>query len=120
MKLNIIDDKIHKVNDDLNYEVTRIENHPIITIDNVLANPYDFLENVVQKVPMQFNNMEVEDEVFPGYQSRLRPNFPELAYLTGHFIQKCTDFTNIDPIKSPPINPGPHVALYKSILLGDN
>ena len=97
MKLNIIDDKIHKVNDDLNYEVTRIENHPIITIDNVLANPYDFLENVVQKVPMQFNNMEVEDEVFPGYQSRLRLNFPELAYLTGHFIQKCTDFTNIDP-----------------------
>ena len=133
MQLNIIDDKTHKVSDDLHYEVTRLENHPVITVDNVLADPHAFIENVVQKVPMQFNNMEVEDEVFPGYQSKLRLNFPELNYLQGHFIKEFTDFNTIDAkeirvgyqinamhsdVKVPRISVQPHVdpAIFASVL----
>tara|TARA_B100001996_G_scaffold39714_1_gene29041 strand:- start:44 stop:823 length:780 start_codon:yes stop_codon:yes gene_type:complete len=133
MQLNIIDDKTHRVADDLHYEVTRLENHPIITIDNVLENPHDFLENVVQKAPMQFNSMDINDEVFPGYQTKLRLNLPELTYLTAHFIKKCTDFTEIDPnvirmgyqvnamvsdVQVPRISIQPHVdpAIFATVL----
>ena len=41
MHLNLLDDKTHKVNDELKYEVTNLESHHIITIDNVLENPHD-------------------------------------------------------------------------------
>ena len=60
MQLNIVDDKTHRVSDDLHYEVTRLENHPIIVIDDVLENPHAFLEEVVQKLPMQYNDPIVE------------------------------------------------------------
>ena len=56
MQLNIVDDKAHRVSDNLHYEVTRLENHPIIVIDDVLENPHAFLEEVVQKLPMQLND----------------------------------------------------------------
>jgi len=100
MNLNIVDDKTHRVNDELNYEVSRVEEQPVIIIDNVLENPHDFISQVVEKLPMQYNNLESRgepDEVFPGYQSRLFVELPELSKLTGHMIQKCTDFKNIDP-----------------------
>ena len=55
MHLNLLDDKTHKVNDELKYEVTNLESHHIITIDNVLENPHDFISEVVEKLPMQYN-----------------------------------------------------------------
>ena len=99
MQLNIVDDKAHRVSDNLHYEVTRLENHPIIVIDDVLENPHAFLEEVVQKLPMQLNDINTGDpeEVFPGYQSKLHISLPEVSYLTGYMIQKLTDFTNIEP-----------------------
>ena len=36
MHLNIINEETHRVNDDINYEVTNLDSHRIITIDNVL------------------------------------------------------------------------------------
>ena len=99
MHLNLLDNKTHKVNDELKYEVTNLESHHIITIDNVLENPHDFISEVVEKLPMQYNNPHVghPDEVFPGYQSTLHASLKELSKLTGHMIQKCTDFKNVDP-----------------------
>ena len=40
--------------------------------------------------------------------------------IKGLLTPKERDFAKIDPTRSPPISPGPHVALYKSILFGDN
>ena len=97
MQLNIIDEKTHKVADNLHYDITNLDNHHIITVDNVLENPHAFIDDVVKKVPMQLNNLNVENEVFPGYQSKLHIQLPEVTYLIGHLIQKCTDFKSIDP-----------------------
>ena len=58
MNLNIVDDKTHRVNDELNYEVSRVEEQPVIIIDNVLENPHDFISQVVEKLPMQYINLE--------------------------------------------------------------
>ena len=69
MNLNIVDDKTHRVNDELNYEVSRVEEQPVIIVDNVLENPHDFISQVVEKLPMQYNDLESRgepDEVFPG------------------------------------------------------
>ena len=96
MQLNIIDEKTHKVADNLHYDITNLDNHHIITVDNVLENPHAFIDDVVKKVPMQLNNLNVENEVFPGYQSKLHIQLPEVTYLIGHLIQKCTDFKSID------------------------
>ena len=68
MNLNIVDDKTHRVNDELNYEVSRVEEQPVIIVDNVLENPHDFISQVVEKLPMQYNDLESRgepDEVFP-------------------------------------------------------
>ena len=64
-----------------------------------LENPHAFLEEVVQKLPMQYNDLNSGDpeEVFPGYQSKLHIDLPEVSYLTAHMIQKLTDFTGIEP-----------------------
>ena len=97
MQLNIIDEKTHRVSDNLHYDITNLDNHHIITVDNVLENPHAFIDDVVKKVPMQLNNLNVENEVFPGYQSKLHIQLPEVTYLIGHLIQKCTDFKSIDP-----------------------
>lgn len=99
IQLNIIDEKTHKVSDDLHYEVTRIENHPIIIVDEVLENPHEFISEIVSKLPMQYNDLHKgdPDEVFPGYQSKLHIDLPEVSLLVGHMIQKCTDFKNIEP-----------------------
>ena len=87
MQLNIIDEKTHKVADNLHYDITNLDNHHIITVDNVLENPHAFIDDVVKKVPMQLNNLNVENEVFPGYQSKLHIQLPEVTYLIGHLIQ---------------------------------
>ena len=99
MNLNIIDDKTHRVNDELKYEISKLESHPIIIIDDVLENPHDFIDQVVEKLPMQYNELHKgdPDEVFPGYQSNIHLNLAEVSKLTGHMIQKCTDFKNIEP-----------------------
>ena len=57
MHLNIINEETHRVNDDINYEVTNLDSHRIITIDNVLKNPQDFISEVVEKLPMEYNTM---------------------------------------------------------------
>ena len=95
--LNIVNEKTHKGSDDLHYEVTRIENHPVIVVDEVLENPHEFIREIVSKLPMQYNELSNPEEVFPGYQSRLHIDLPEVSLLVGHMIQKCTDFTNIEP-----------------------
>ena len=99
MNLNIINEKTHRVNDELKYDIHRLESHPIIVIDDVLENPHDFISEVVEKIPMQYNEIGKgdPDEVFPGYQSNVHLDLAELSKLTGHMIQKCTDFKNIDP-----------------------
>ncbi len=99
MNLNIIDDKTHRVNDELKYEISKLESHPIIILDDVLENPHDFIDQVVEKLPMQYNELHKgdPDEVFPGYQSNIHLNLAEVSKLTGHMIQKCTDFKNIEP-----------------------
>ena len=99
MNLNIIDEKTHRVNDELKYDIHRLEDHPIIVIDDVLENPHDFISEVVEKIPMQYNELGKgdPDEVFPGYQSNVHLDLAELSKLTGHMIKRCTDFQNIDP-----------------------
>ena len=97
MNLNIIDEKTHKVSDNLHYDITNLDNHHVIVVDNVLENPHAFIKDVVEKLPMQYNNLNVANEVFPGYQSKLYIELPELTYLIGYLIQKCTDFKTIDP-----------------------
>lgn len=97
MQLNIIDEKTHKVSDNLHYDITNLDNHHVIVVDNVLDNPHAFIKDVVEKLPMQYNNLNVANEVFPGYQSKLYLELPELTYLIGYLIQKCTDFKSIDP-----------------------
>ena len=57
MNLNIIDGKTHRVNDELKYDIHRLESHPIIVIDDVLENPHDFISEVVEKIPMQYNEI---------------------------------------------------------------
>ena len=135
MNLNIVDDKTHRVNDELKYEITTLESHPIIIIDNVLENPHDFISEVVEKLPMQYNELGKgdPDEVFPGYQSNVHLDLAELSKLTGHMIQKCTDFKNIDPDREkslyqvnamysdrevPRISVQPHIdpAVYATVL----
>ena len=135
MNLNIIDEKTHRVNDDLKYDIHRLESHPIIVIDDVLANPHDFISEVVEKIPMQYNELGKgdPDEVFPGYQSNVHLDLAELSKLTGHMIQRCTDFQNIDPDavkllyqvnamysdrKVPRISIQPHIdpAIYATVL----
>ena len=84
---------------------------------------------------MQYNELGKgdPDEVFPGYQSNVHLDLAELSKLTGHMIQKCTDFKNIDPdrVKSlyqvnamysdrevPRISVQPHIdpAVYATVL----
>ena len=67
MHLNIINEETHRVNDDINYEVTNLDSHRIITIDNVLKNPHDFISEVVEKLPMEYNELMKgdPDEIFP-------------------------------------------------------
>jgi|TARA_B100001094_G_scaffold37064_1_gene31258 hypothetical protein len=99
MNLNIVNDETHRVNDEVKYEVSRVESHPVIIIDDVLENPHDFISEVVEKLPMQYNDLDSRgepDEVFPGYQSRLFIELPELSKLIFHMIEKCTEFENID------------------------
>ena len=64
MQLNIIDEKTHRVSDNLSYDVTNLDNHHVIIVDNVLENPHAFIDDVVKKVPMQLNNLNVANEVF--------------------------------------------------------
>jgi len=97
MQLNIIDEKTHRVSDNLSYDVTNLDNHHVIIVDNVLENPHAFIDDVVKKVPMQLNKLNVANEVFPGYQSKLHIELPEVTYLVGHLIQKCTNFKKLDP-----------------------
>ena len=35
----------------------RLEDHPIIVISDVLENPHDFISEVVEKIPMQYNEL---------------------------------------------------------------
>ena len=48
---------------------------------------------------MQYNELMKgdPDEIFPGYQSNIHLDLAELSKLSGHMIQKCTDFKNIEP-----------------------
>ena len=56
MQLNIIDEETIRVSDNVHYEVTKLDTHHVITIDNVLENPQHFIENVVEKMPVKSNN----------------------------------------------------------------
>ena len=99
MHLNIINEETHRVNDDINYEVTNLDSHRIITIDNVLKNPQDFISEVVEKLPMEYNELMKgdPDEIFPGYQSNIHLDLEEVSKLAAHMIQKCTEFKHIEP-----------------------
>ena len=57
MQLNIIDEKTHRVSDNLHYDITNLDNHHIITVDNVLENPHAFIDDVVKKVPVSYTHL---------------------------------------------------------------
>ena len=98
MDLNFVDAKDIRVSDELQYQINKIDDvHPVIIVDIVLENPHGFIENIVQKTPLQFNNkVQTSDIVFPGHQVHLGLDFPEINLLVGHLIQKYTDFTQIE------------------------
>ena len=62
----------------------------------MLENPQYFIKNIVEKLPIKHNNRN-PDIVFPGPTGKFPILLPELDYLVGYVIQKCTDFKNIDP-----------------------
>ena len=74
MNLNIVDDKTHRVNDELNYEVSRVEEQPVIIVDNVWRILMTSSVKWWKNCSMQYNDLESRgepDEVFPEHQSRL-------------------------------------------------
>ena len=132
MNLNVIDEETIRVSDNVHYEVTKLGTHHIITIDNVLENPQYFIDNIVEKLPLKPNNRH-PDIVFPGPTGKFPIQLPELDYLVGYVIQKCTDFTDIDPkniesfyqlnaiysdveVKRASIQPHVDTALYATVL----
>ena len=42
MNLNVIDEETLQVSDDVHYEVTKLDTHHVIVVDNVLKNPQLF------------------------------------------------------------------------------
>lgn len=101
--MNFVDDNDLKVSEDLHYDVRRLgdhQNHPVIVVDNVLANPDSFVENVIKKLPLQKNDTSGVG-VFPGYQNTLGLEFTQLNKLVSFFINKCTDIEIEDPNAVP-------------------
>ena len=49
MNLNVIDEETLQVSDDVHYEVTMLDTHHVIVVDNVLKNPQLFLNLAVMK-----------------------------------------------------------------------
>ena len=96
MNLNVIDEETLQVSDDVHYEVTMLDTHHVIVVDNVLKNPQLFLKNVVEKLPLKINDSH-PDIVFPGPVGKFPIQLKELDYLIGFLIKKLTDFKNIDP-----------------------
>ena len=132
MNLNVIDEETIRVSDNVHYEVTKLGTHHIITVDNVLENPQYFIDNIVEKLPLKPNNRH-PDVVFPGPTGKFPIQLPELDYLVGYILQKCTDFTDIDPknvesfyqlnaiysdveVKRASIQPHVDTALYATVL----
>ena len=50
----------------------------------------------MEKLPLKPNNRH-PDVVFQSFTGKFPIQLPELDYLVGYIIQKCTDFTDIDP-----------------------
>ena len=98
----------------------------------MLENPQYFIDNIVEKLPLKPNNRH-PDVVFPGPTGKFPIQLPELDYLVGYILQKCTDFTDIDPknvesfyqlnaiysdveVKRASIQPHVDTALYATVL----
>ena len=96
MNLNVIHEETLQVSDDFHYEVTMLDTHHVIIVDNVLKNPQLFLENIVEKLPLKINDSH-PNIVFPGPVGKFPIQLKELDYLIGYLLKKCTDFDNIDP-----------------------
>jgi len=97
MNLNFVNPDDLRVNDDLQFDCVKVgpdQNHPIITVDNVLANPDQFIKNIVEKAPAEFNDLSNPEEVFPGYQAHLSIGFSDIQKLVTLFINKYTDFND--------------------------
>ena len=62
MNLNVIDEETLQVSDDVHYEVTMLDTHHVIVVDNVLKNPQLFLKNVVEKLPCLLYTSDAADE----------------------------------------------------------
>ena len=132
MNLNVIDEETLQVSDDVHYEVTMLDTHHVIVVDNVLKNPQLFLKNVVEKLPLKINDSH-PDIVFPGPVGKFPIQLKELDYLIGFLIKKLTDFKNIDPkaiesfyqlnalysdveVKRASIQPHVDLAMYATVL----
>ncbi len=98
--LNYVNQDDLKISEDLYYDGYRIgpnENHPIVVVDNVLANPEGFWKNVVQKQPLERNKPKDQDVVFPGFSSTIGFEMLEFRRMVSHFVNEYTDFEINDP-----------------------
>lgn len=101
MNLNFIDSDAIGISEDLfcnNVKIGPDENHPIITIDNVFKDPHKFIENVIEKIPLEtaakMNRSAVDGSVsaFPGIQTELRLKISQLRSLLKYSINNFMDF----------------------------
>jgi len=100
MNLNFVTPEDSKVSEDLLYDCIRIgpdQNHPIITVDNVLVDPQRFIKKFIEGTAVPFNDGQNPEEVFPGWQVHLGTKFQDLSILVTYFVNKFSDFKECNP-----------------------
>ena len=99
--VNIIDTNSVKVNDDLMYVPINIgpqENHPVIVVDDFLADIDGFIDNIINKVPLEADREHFDNNSnIPGFTSPISLLLPEVRRSVAFFIDKFTDFEITNP-----------------------
>ena len=101
--VNIIDTNSVKVNDDLMYLPINIgpdKNHPVIVVDDFLADIDGFIDNIINKVPLEADRENFDNNSnIPGFTSPISLLIPEVRRSVAFFIDKFTDFEITNPDK---------------------
>jgi len=106
MNLNLIDSDAICISDNLICKTEKIgpdKNHPIITIDNVFKDPKSFVENIIEKIPLEtaakMNRNPINGSInaFPGIQTELKIRIQQLRHLLTYCINNHMDFSVENP-----------------------
>ena len=91
MNLNVIDEETIKVSDNVHYEVTKLGNHHVITIDNVLEK-ISYMRNLIDKSSNQVR-LEVDGGINPENISIVSEAGAD-TFVLGSAIFNTDDYSN--------------------------